>query len=90
MNMTYVRALMDGAGSITLFPDRSRSMGTAVLRPWRLAGQTAMFLMLMLSLVMAVVLIHVGVSDGWAVAPYLICMAIFVSLQIRHARVPAA
>lgn len=90
MNMTHVRALMDGAGSITLFPDRDRPMGSLELFPWRMAGQTIMFILVVLSLVATVTLVMRGVPEGWAMLPYLICWGVFMALQIRHARVPSA
>jgi hypothetical protein len=90
MNKTHVRALMDGAGAITLFPDRDRPMGSLELHGWRMAGMTTMFVTLLASLGATVGMVALGVSDGWAMVPYVTCMTGFVGLQIRHARVPVA
>ena len=90
MMSPQVRALLDGAGSITLFPDPSRSPGSLELHRWRMRGMAAMFALVMLSLMVTVSLVLAGAAEVLATGPYLACMALMVWLQMRRARVPAA
>lgn len=90
MSSAHFRALLDGAGGITLFPDHSKPMGSFELYPWRMAGMTAMFALVVLSLAISLALVLRGVSEVWAVLPYVLTMALMMGLQWRRARVPAA
>lgn len=90
MQARHFHALLDGAGDIQMFPDTTRPAGSFDLRAWRLGGMLGMFVLLTGGLATTTGLALGGVHAGLAMLPWLSCLALFVYIQVRCARIPRA